>query len=372
MSSSNNLETISRASTHTIKKFELVEKYISSWAQKLLQYPKCNGIIYIDCMCNSGVYHDDNGNEVIGTSLRVANLLKDASIRYPDKKIFVLFNDKEKAKTDLLQSRLPVSENNYKVRVFNKDGNDLLINLGSKLELCNRNNLHFFLFYDPYDASIDWAALLPFFRYWGEVLINHMISDPIRAISQVKSDKAKKKYMDTYLVENVEQLIPFGNNKEAYEERVKKIITSLKGSSSRKYYIASYPFFNSRNSLLYDLIHCTGHEAGFNLYKTTAWKIFDDCSSLKNRHGEESQFTFDTSGSGIVSTVVDEYCYNLYDVALYLQSIFKGMDNVPMDSIWSVLSQHPVFPYDGYRNRIKDILKKDFDAQVKRNSISFK
>lgn len=46
---------ISKASPHTIKKFELIEEYIKSWAQKLLLTESCNGLIFIDCMCNSGV-----------------------------------------------------------------------------------------------------------------------------------------------------------------------------------------------------------------------------------------------------------------------------------------------------------------------------
>jgi hypothetical protein len=60
MSSSNNSTVVSKASPHTIKKFELIESYVKSWAQKLMQNSYCNGIIFIDCMCNSGVYHDDN------------------------------------------------------------------------------------------------------------------------------------------------------------------------------------------------------------------------------------------------------------------------------------------------------------------------
>ena len=40
---------ISKASPHTIKKFELIEEYIKSWAQKLLLTESCNGLIFIDC-----------------------------------------------------------------------------------------------------------------------------------------------------------------------------------------------------------------------------------------------------------------------------------------------------------------------------------
>ena len=56
MASSNNDKLISIAKPHTIKKFELIESYVETWAQKLLQNNWCEGIVFIDCMCNSGIY----------------------------------------------------------------------------------------------------------------------------------------------------------------------------------------------------------------------------------------------------------------------------------------------------------------------------
>ena len=83
MASSNNHETISRASLHTQKKFELIEKYIMPWAQKLMNNPSCKGLVYIDCMCNSGLYHDDNNVLIEGTPLRVSRILRNiAAVSY--------------------------------------------------------------------------------------------------------------------------------------------------------------------------------------------------------------------------------------------------------------------------------------------------
>lgn len=369
MASSNNDEIISKASPHTIKKFELIENYVKLWAQKLMLNNYCNGLVFIDCMCNSGVYHDDDGNEVLGTPIRVANVLRDVAGQYPRKLVHMYFNDMNPKKTDLLKSRLPKARNNFSVSVTTKDGNALLKEIGPQLN--QNNHLHFFLLYDPYDASIDWTALAPFFRNWGEVLINHMISDPIRAISQVKSDKAKQKYMDTYLIDDVEKLIPFGSDKNAYEERLEKIIAVMKGAPSRKYYIAAFPFFNTRNSLLYDLVHCTSHEKGFKLFKTTAWKTFGDKSSLKNRHGNEGQLILDFTGNGIVTSEIDENCYNLNDIVFYLQQLFAGKQDVPLNDLWSVLDEHPVFPSDGYKSQIKSMLKKDYGANISKSTITF-
>ena len=160
MASSNNKEIISKASPHTIKKFELIEEYIKSWAQKLMLNQYCNGIIFIDCMCNSGLYHDENGVLVEGTPIRVAKALRDVAGQYPHKQVFLYFNDIDHDKTDLLQTKLPSAKGNYHVVVTHEDGNALLKEISSKLDL--HNNLHYFLLYDPYDASIDWEALFPF------------------------------------------------------------------------------------------------------------------------------------------------------------------------------------------------------------------
>lgn len=52
MASSNNSRVISDVKPHTIKKFELIETYIKSWAHKLLLTDGCNGVIFIDCILN--------------------------------------------------------------------------------------------------------------------------------------------------------------------------------------------------------------------------------------------------------------------------------------------------------------------------------
>ena len=106
---------ISKASPHTIKKFELIEEYIKSWAQKLLLNDSCNGLIFIDCMCNSGIYTDDDGNPVKGTALRVSEALREAARTYTEKNIHIYLNDKDKARVDELEKHLPNDERNFKI-----------------------------------------------------------------------------------------------------------------------------------------------------------------------------------------------------------------------------------------------------------------
>ena len=357
MASSNNNELISRASLHTQKKFELIEKYIMPWAQKLMNNRSCKGLVFIDCMCNSGLYHDDNGEVIEGTPIRVARVLRNIAGQYPDKRVLLYFNDLDAAKTALLHENVPKDTPNFHIEISSKDASELLKAIGPKLD---QPNLHYFLLYDPYDADIDWEALLPFFRHWGEVMINHMVSDPVRAISQVKKKSTMQKYEGTYMAD-FEKLVPFGSDKAAYEKRVLQIINVLKGQ--RRYYVAAYPFYNTQNSQVYSLIHCTSNPAGFELYKKTAWQTFGAHSSNKNTHGNENQLMLDLEGPGEITTLTDESCFNVHDIVKYIQECFEEQSNVLLEDIYRPLESHPIFPADGYRPQIKEALKSEYGAK---------
>lgn len=347
---------ISKASPHTIKKFELIEEYIKSWAQKLMLNDSCTGLIFIDCMCNSGIYTDDTGEIVKGTAVRVSEALLEVARTYTDKAVYVYLNDKDAKRVDELEKHLPQNERNFQIVTSRLDAHELLRTIGA--QLYGTGHLHYFLLYDPYDANIDWEALLPFFRNWGEVMINHMVSDPVRAITSAKKKTTKAKYENTYL-EDFEKLVPYGSNKTAYEARVEEIIDSLKGS--RRYYVAAFPFYNTNNSHLYNLIHCTSHKEGFKLYKKSAWKVFGAQSSTK-RSADSGQLRFDFDGNITIDT--DTSCFHVRDIAKYLQDNFKGRSLVPLTELWNLLDEHPIFPSEGYRNEIKKELVCSYGAKI--------
>lgn len=354
--SSRKKSVISKASPHTIKKFELIEEYIKSWAQKLLLTESCNGLIFIDCMCNSGVYTDNTGQLVKGTAVRVSEALREAARTYTQKNIHIYLNDKDKARVDELKKHLPQDERNFKIVTSCSDAHELLRTIGP--QLYGTGHLHYFLLYDPYDATIDWEALLPFFRNWGEVMINHMVSDPVRAISSAKKKTTKVKYENTYL-EDFEKLVPYGSDKTAYEARVEEIINSLKGA--RRYYVSAFPFYNTQNSLVYNLIHCTSNKEGFKLYKRSAWKVFGAQSSTKHSV-ENRQLSFNFLGE--IAEAEDESCLHVIDIAKYLQRSFRGRKQVPLDEMWELLDNHPIFPSEGFRNEVKGNLTGFFDAKI--------
>ena len=356
------------ASPHTIKKFELIEKYVETWAQKLLQYDYCKSIIFIDCMSNCGEYIDDNNRQVFGTPVRVAKYLNSISGQYPQKQINLYLNDYSSEKTNHLKTLLPQENENFHYIISTQDGNQLLKQLSKTLS--NTEGTHFLLVYDPYEATIDWKAIMPFLNAWGEVIINHMVSDSIRALKVVKSASAKSKYEQTYLT-SIENLIPFGSDKIAYEKRIETIIKALNQDNSRNIFISAFPFFNEKNAILYNLIHCTKNIEGFKLYKKSAWQTFGGKSSTKDTHGQEDQLMFDFDGTGNIKANKDEFCYDIKDIAEYLNSIFRGKANVPLVTLWDLLDKHPIFPSDGFKTQIKAELKQNYGAIETKGKISF-
>lgn len=363
---SSNEKIISHANPHTIKKFELIEKYVEAWAHVLLLNKYCTGLVFIDCMSNSGEYVDDDGKQVFGTPVRVAKYLRQVAGQYFGKQIDLYFSDLSAEKTAHLNSLLPSDTANFHCHVTTEDGNELSKRLGKAMS----NNKHYLLVYDPYDATIDWNALMPFINNWSEVILNHMVSDSMRAVKMVKRDAARSKYEQTYLTE-LENLIPYGSDKTAYEKRIEDIIKALRRNTYRKYYIAAFPFFNEKNAIVYNLIHCTSNIKGFKLYKQSAWQTFGGKSSTKNTHGNENQIMLDFEGNGFLKTATDEFCYYIKDIAEYLQTRFDGQTDVLLDDLWAVLDEHPVFPSDGFRNDIKKELKQNYNASVSRGKISF-
>jgi len=357
-----------KVSPHTIKKIELIEKYVEDWSHKLLNYPKCKGVIFIDCMCNSGVYLDDKGNEIVGTPVRVAKYLSNIMEKHLDKHAILYFNDLYIEKIEELKNHLPQNTDNFEIMTSTGDANDILKDIATNLS--DKKEFHCLLVYDPYTASIDWDALNPFLNNWGEVIINHMVSDTIRGVSQAKNPATISKYEKTYRT-SFEELIFFENDRNTYEKRIQEIIKELHRNKNKKYFIASFPFFNTRNVVIYNLIHGSSNIEGFKLFKKTAWKIFGGKSSSKDTYGIENQLIIDTNKNDKLTTVTDEYCYYVNDIAKYLYDKFENREDVRLEEVWGALDDHPVFPSEGYRPKIKNELRDVYNCKLKKDSIIF-
>ena len=150
-----------------------------------------------------------------------------------------------------------------------------------------------------------------------------MVSDTIRAAKMAKKPEVIEKYEETYQT-TMDELISFGSDRNAFEKKIEEIILEFSGRKEGRYYVAAFPFFNSNNSVVYNLIHCTGHQTGFDLFKSTAWKIFADQSSGKKTNDgnddgyEQLVMNFETGEVGYEHKEDDAH-YTLRDIATYLQ-----------------------------------------------------
>ncbi len=360
---------ISEAKPHTIKKFELIEKYVDEWARKILGYEKSNGLLFIDCMCNSGVYTDVNGDTVYGTPIRIARLVNEIIQNYPGKTANLFFNDIDATKTKELENQLAkLNLSNAKINVSTGDGNAML----KAFNLRHYYQFNTLLVYDPYQAAIDWQAVTPFLQTWGEVIINHMVSDTVRGVAVANKGSTVQKYVDTYKL-SIDDLIALGHDRSELERIITRIITErATKSSNQEHLISSFPFFNTNNTLVYNLIHYCKNIEGKKLFKKVSWQTFGGKSSGKRTHDLEGQFSFDMmpSASSAVS-FSDESCYTVKDIAKYLSQKYTARGTVALKEIYDDLDYHPVFPSDGFKPEIKQALKDYGHATCKRDSVEF-
>ena len=355
---------------HTIKKFELVSEYAKGWAHKILGYSQSAGLIYIDCMCNCGQYYDNNRNIVEGTAIRVARAINQINASH-QKEAILHFNDLDKGKIFHLKSVIDMMDlQHVKIYYHSTDANELL-RLLVKSDLEKHNTL---LFYDPYQADIDWNALEPFFNTWGEVIINHMVSDVIRGAKNVNKPEKIAKYEKTYhkSIDEINKTSNAPNNREEFEKIANSIIESCIYPNSKKYYIASFPFYIKTNQLIYNLIYFSWNVKGMILFKKIAWDIFGGQSSIKHTVASEMPgqmcLDFDT---GNIKKDVRPGIYTVYDIAKYIYSKYKDKGEVTWEEIYSDLEKHPIFPCDGYKPKIKMMLKDSFGTVNKRDSVIF-
>ena len=370
MSKQMDTEIITEAKPHTIKKFELIERYVDEWARKILGYNGkegrngSKGVIYIDCMCNSGAYLDEKGNLINGTALRVARKLNDIITNYPGKNAILIFNDISEQRIEHLKSEIEKANlTNIQVVYRSEDCDSFLKGLDLDEYKSKFNTL---LLYDPYKAAIDWDAVTPFLNIWGEVIINHMVSDTSRGASQAKKKDVIVRYTETYQ-EDIATIIKMGKDKHQLNDAIIAIINKRKTGSPQNKYIASFPFFTRTNGLVYNLIHCCSNVEGIKLFKRVAWKTFGDKSSLKNTHGNELQLQLDLNGDGVVDSPTDEDCYFIKDIAKYIYNKYKHDNPLYLKTIYADLDEHPVFPSDGYKNDIKDALRSTYGAEFHRD-----
>lgn len=360
MSKNMQKDIITIAKPHTIQKFEIIENYVADWAWSVLGFKgkdgqsESKGIVFIDCMSNCGVYKDEHGNRIEGTAIRVAKRLNAIIERFPGKDAVLIFNDIDERRTALLEQEIEKLQLKY-ITVSCNSGDCNVFLKGLDLSSFNRTH-NTLLLYDPYDASIDWDAVSRYLNRWGEVIINHMISDTTRGITQAKKIEVKTKYAETYQ-KDIDEIINMATDRDKLNDTIISIITKQTTRESKQY-IASFPFFNRTNGLVYNLIFCTFSIKGLVLFKKSCWKTFKDRSSSKNTHNQEAQLSF--LDNGFIGAITDHDCYNISDIAKDVYNRFHAQKIVSLDDIYAYLDRHPVFPSDGYKTDIKKELRETY------------
>lgn len=142
------------------------------------------------------IYYKSVDNETIeGTAVRVAKTLNRIAENYPLKTIDVFFNDYDYKIINYLKSKLSLlGLDRIRIHYSVKDCSEFL----NSFDLSKIRNRNILLVYDPYQATINWDSLSPFLNSWGEVIINHMVSDTARGAKQAKKESVIKKYEQTY------------------------------------------------------------------------------------------------------------------------------------------------------------------------------
>lgn len=360
-------------SHHTEMKIELINKYVESWAYKILQYPgkkvnsKNEGLVFIDCMSNAGMYRRKGTDYLVeGTALRVIRTLGPIMEKNPNKKALLFFNDICSNKIEYLENCAKrINYKNIEVNTSVLDKNVFL----DKFPIKKYTNYQILLIYDPYKTDIYWNGIAPFFNVWGEVIINHMLYDVTLGIKNVKNNQAIRRYEESYQMSKNEI-------EEIHKDREKlnsRIIQLIKEKRLRKgeYYISYASFFNKTRGEVYRLIHCSPSLEGIKLYKKCAWKTFDDKSSEKGLNKADGQLQMDFENESIDYRETEENCFTVLDIAKYICTKFKSRKKVEKKTVYADLDKHPVFPSEGYKRNIEKALKDMYGVKVTKTEFIF-
>ena len=76
----------------TSYKIKYVKEYIIGWLQVSVNRENIKYINFIDCMCNAGIYKDND----LGTSMEVLQIFIDSASKFTSKEFHIYLNDYDK------------------------------------------------------------------------------------------------------------------------------------------------------------------------------------------------------------------------------------------------------------------------------------
>lgn len=272
----NNDKHLDEAKLHTQYKIKYIKNYVKRWLNVAVNCSQRN-IVFIDSMCNAGVYK----NGIKGTCIEVVELFIRYAKENNNKQFYIFLNDYDENRIKILNEILNSYDkpNNLKISVKNKEVVEYLNLLIDKNVFTG--SCFTLLYTDPYNFGI--TNLLSTIRnfidkYYCELLFNFFSSDIRRnrnnISAQDKMSKIKNELSSVITNINVVE----DENKEILD----KLINTYKNTKNIKYSFA-YRFNNTNNAELYYIIFFTPNRRGLELIKETIWEVFNGEESFKKQ-----------------------------------------------------------------------------------------
>lgn len=369
----------------TLNKINFMNEYVRGWYNKIFSFKPSwmepyEGVMFIDCMSNSGAYVFE-GNLTEGTSQKVQHAFSSQNgERYTNKEFIIAVNDLSKGKIECqkcIWDEQIEKRDNTECRFYNKDVNEFLSTEALELlKESERKHYHVLLFYDPYDVLINWDNLSPFLKSKTvDVVLTHFWSnDSIRAIGQVKKDEVKRKYEEAYglpycqLEEEMKRKTPYEKNLFLRE----RLVNQIENRSIGKKFIGYAPIFNSRNVVIYDIVSISTSNASRILLKDTLYKqykpqeVVQQLDLFADTHPVENDYISSRS-AGISER---DYFYSPNNYAKIIYNEFKGM-RISKGKFDKFIASHNFIPTNA-KTDIKRILESQYGVKIHKDKAAIK
>ena len=272
----NNDKYLDEAKLHTQYKIKYIKNYVKRWLNVAVNCSQRN-IVFIDSMCNAGVYKDG----IKGTCIEVVELFIRYAKENNNKQFYIFLNDYDENRIKILNEILNSYDkpNNLKISVKNKEVVEYLNLLIDKNVFTG--SCFTLLYTDPYNFGITnlLSTIKNFIdKYYCELLFNFFSSDIRRnrnnISAQDKMSKIKNELSSVITNINVVE----DENKEILD----KLINTYKNTKNIKYSFA-YRFNNTNNAELYYIVFFTPNRRGLELIKETIWEVFNGEESFKKQ-----------------------------------------------------------------------------------------
>lgn len=75
--------------------------------------------------------------------------------------------------------------------------------------------------------------------------------------------------------------------------------------------------------------------------------------------------------NGVVNESTDDIAFNVLDIAKYVLNKYNNSGEILLETIYYDLDRHPVFPSEGYKEKLKNTLKDVYGLKINQKSIIF-